>query len=91
MKILIYTLIITVSLTIIAVIFFYKYFIKNSIPVTSPIPNPVSTISPTTQPENGRQFCIQVITPAKNPVTRECREFPTPCDVPDSWEQIPGC
>lgn len=33
--------------------------------------------------------CIQVITPAKNPATGECREFATPCDVPEGW--IKGC
>ncbi|MBI4158361.1 MAG: hypothetical protein HY505_01970 [Candidatus Yanofskybacteria bacterium] len=31
------------------------------------------------------QFCIQVITPARNPQTGEIREFPTPCDVPEGW------
>lgn len=29
--------------------------------------------------------CIQVITPAYNPATGECREFPTPCAVPKGW------
>ncbi|MBI4474920.1 MAG: hypothetical protein HY646_19785 [Acidobacteria bacterium] len=29
--------------------------------------------------------CIQVITQACNPLTSECRDFPTPCDVPDGW------
>lgn len=33
-------------------------------------------------------FCIQVITPARNPETGEIREFPTPCDVPEGWEPI---
>lgn len=32
------------------------------------------------------EVCIQVITPAKDPVTDEIREFPTPCDVPNGWE-----
>lgn len=36
---------------------------------------------------NGR-VCIQVITPATNEKTGECKEFPTPCDVPDGWEKI---
>ncbi len=31
------------------------------------------------------KFCIQVITPAKNPQTGEVRNFPTPCDVPRGW------
>lgn len=30
-------------------------------------------------------FCIQLITPAKNPETNEIVDFPTPCDVPDGW------
>ncbi len=34
-------------------------------------------------------FCIQAITPAKNPETGECRQFPTPCEVPRGWEK--GC
>ncbi|MFC4158500.1 hypothetical protein [Chitinimonas lacunae] len=34
--------------------------------------------------------CIQVITPAYNPLTGECREFPTPCDVPFGWIKTSG-
>jgi len=34
------------------------------------------------------EACIQVITSARNPQTREIREFPTPCDVPEGWEKI---
>lgn len=33
-------------------------------------------------------FCAQVVTPAKNPLTGETRNFPTPCDVPPGWEKI---
>src|SRR6266542_3540996 len=29
--------------------------------------------------------CIEMVTPARNPLTGECREFPTPCDVPEGW------
>lgn len=37
-------------------------------------------------------LCAQVITPAFNPNTKECREFPTPCDVPKGWvEAWQGC
>ena len=36
-------------------------------------------------------ICIQVITPAKNPLTGECQEFPTPCDVPEGWEKVDKC
>lgn len=35
--------------------------------------------------------CIQVITPARNPLTSECREFPTPCDVPEGWQTVASC
>jgi hypothetical protein len=36
-------------------------------------------------------ICIQVITPAKNPITGECKEFPTPCDVPPGWIRVKNC
>ena len=32
--------------------------------------------------------CIQVITYGKNPGTGQCKEFPTPCDVPNGWESF---
>ncbi len=35
--------------------------------------------------------CIQVITPALNPNTNECKDFPTPCDVPSGWKEIDKC
>jgi hypothetical protein len=38
-----------------------------------------------------RSTCIQVITPAKNPLTGECREFPTPCNVPPGWQKVDRC
>lgn len=38
-------------------------------------------------PEEAR-VCIQVITSARNPETGEVKEFPTPCDVPEGWEQV---
>ncbi|HEX9503252.1 MAG TPA: hypothetical protein VF974_02925 [Patescibacteria group bacterium] len=31
--------------------------------------------------------CIQVMAQAKNPVTGEIREFPTPCDIPVGWQK----
>ncbi|OGN12869.1 MAG: hypothetical protein A3C71_01055 [Candidatus Yanofskybacteria bacterium RIFCSPHIGHO2_02_FULL_43_15c] len=40
------------------------------------------------EPNQSGQPCIQVITPARNPETGEIRDFPTPCDVPLSWEKI---
>ncbi len=38
--------------------------------------------------ENGERLCVQIITPAKDPVTGRTEEFPTPCDVPEGWEII---
>ena len=38
--------------------------------------------------EDDYEICIQVITPARNPETGELKEFPTPCDVPEGWEEI---
>jgi hypothetical protein len=35
--------------------------------------------------------CLQVITPAYNPVTGECREFSTPCSVPRGWIKVAAC
>jgi hypothetical protein len=35
--------------------------------------------------------CTQVVTPARNPLTGECRSFPTPCDVPEGWEKVASC
>lgn len=35
--------------------------------------------------------CIQVLQPARNPLTNECRVFPTPCDVPDGWTRETSC
>jgi hypothetical protein len=37
-------------------------------------------------------ICIQVITPAYNPQNPlECKEFPTPCDVPSGWIKTEKC
>lgn len=33
-------------------------------------------------------FCIQVVTPARNPVTEEVREFGSPCSIPFGWEAL---
>ena len=40
--------------------------------------------------EDGR-VCIQVITPAINPLNGKCLEFPTPCDVPMGWKKVTSC
>jgi len=36
-------------------------------------------------------YCAQVITPAQNPLTGECREFSTPCEVPANWNKVASC
>jgi len=33
-------------------------------------------------------LCIQVITPARNRITGEIKNFPTPCAVPAGWEML---
>jgi hypothetical protein len=40
---------------------------------------------------NCKQSCAQVITPAKNPTSNECKNFPTPCDVPTGWTKVDSC
>ncbi|QQG43243.1 MAG: IPT/TIG domain-containing protein [Candidatus Daviesbacteria bacterium] len=35
--------------------------------------------------------CIQVVTPARNPTTNACINFPTPCDVPAGWQVVSSC
>lgn len=37
-----------------------------------------------------RPICAQVITSAISP-EGECKEFPTPCDVPEGWERVEEC
>ncbi|MBI2020723.1 hypothetical protein HYS94_04935 [Candidatus Daviesbacteria bacterium] len=39
----------------------------------------------------GETGCIQVITPAENPQTGECKDFPSPCDVPIGWDKVDSC
>lgn len=52
--------------------------------VVSPTPSPSPSPSPT-------PVCAQVITAARNPAKGECREFPTPCDVPAGWVKVSSC
>lgn len=48
-------------------------------------------VTPTPVPVGEPEACVQVVTPAKNPATGECQEFPTPCDVPEGWEKVEKC
>ncbi len=54
----------------------------------SSIGNSQEVIESAPQESESDEMCAQVITPALNPATGEIREFPTPCDVPESWEVI---
>ncbi|MFA4890482.1 MAG: hypothetical protein WC587_02525 [Candidatus Paceibacterota bacterium] len=47
--------------------------------------------SKTDREYKNKNICVQIITPAKNFTTGECREFPTPCDVPNDWEEVQSC
>jgi len=37
------------------------------------------------------QVCLQVLAPARNPLTNECRSFSTPCNVPEGWQRVQSC
>ena len=37
------------------------------------------------------QACIQIISPAINPIDGTCKEFPTPCDIPAGWTKVHSC
>lgn len=50
------------------------------------------TISvPTQKPILETPVCVQVITPAKDSATGNCKNFPTPCDVPAGWVKVENC
>ncbi len=51
------------------------------LPENTTLPSPTTEIPGST----GEQVCAQVITQAKNPLTGEVKDFPTPCDVPSGW------
>jgi hypothetical protein len=58
-------------------------------PIFKPTPNPIEPKLLTTSTPRA---CIQVITPAYNPQNPlECKEFPTPCDVPSGWIKTERC
>jgi len=49
-----------------------------------------SQISPNPIKKPEEKICIQVITYAISP-EGECREFPTPCHVPEGWKKVEVC
>jgi hypothetical protein len=58
-------------------------------PVGGWCPKPIEPELPVTSTP---RVCIQVITPAYNPQNPlECKEFPTPCDVPPGWVKTEKC
>jgi hypothetical protein len=58
-------------------------------PIFKPTPKPIEPKLPATSTP---KVCIQVITPAYNPQNPlECKEFPTPCDVPPGWVKTEKC
>ncbi len=50
-----------------------------------------ATAQPTPPPVQPTPVCIQVITPAQNPLNNDCKNFSTPCDVPSSWKKVSSC
>lgn len=58
-------------------------------PAKSPIPT--LTATPTQTPTAAPTVCAQVITYATNPEGKNCRQFPTPCDVPRNWIVVDSC
>ena len=50
-----------------------------------------SVALPQPSPSKGPEVCIQVIQAAINPQTGECKNFSTPCDVPDGWQEVKQC
>jgi hypothetical protein len=58
-------------------------------PIFKPMPKPIEPKLPAISTP---RVCIQVITPAYNPQNPlECKEFPTPCDVPPGWVKTEKC
>jgi hypothetical protein len=67
--------------------------VRNIVSVPKPIFKQMpKLIEPKLQVTSTPRACIQVITPAYNPQNPlECKEFPTPCDVPPGWVKTEKC
>lgn len=48
-----------------------------------------AVIYPEDEKKKEPQICIQVIAAARNKTTGEIKQFSTPCDIPNGWEQLP--
>lgn len=59
-----------------------------AVPVAPAEPTP--PLRPAESAPGADEICIQVITPAMGP-DGECKNFPTPCDVPDNWKKVEKC
>ncbi len=46
---------------------------------------------PISYAQEKKDICVQVITPAIDPATGNCKEFKTPCDVPKGWLKTESC
>jgi len=68
--------------------FGHQYFADDVASLLSQTPAQEENSPQQTEDDPGEVVCAQVITPAINPETKEIREFPTPCDVPDGWDVI---
>ena len=59
-------------------------------------PEEIETVPPSIpetkiSPEKYEGPCIQVITPARDPKTGACKNFPNPCVVPEGWVKVDRC
>ena len=79
--------IITAFVIMVALVAAYFIFFPSLSNTANQLPQPDS-IPEFTQEKQEEEFCIQVVTPARNPSTKEIVEFPTPCDVPEGWEPV---
>lgn len=61
--------------------------IKEAVEPTGLIEKPFPAARPAPVP----MVCIQVIQPAKDPMSGACKEFRTPCDVPLGWVAVNAC
>ncbi len=85
-------LIIIVFLFFVSILYLPKVLKKEN--PTTVVPTPVISLYPTTsenKPTEEPEMCAQVITSARNSKTGECKDFPTPCDVPEGWEKVASC
>ncbi len=69
--------------------FLFRYPTQNQPEVVESVLESFKFLKSTSR--NNDEVCIQIITPAKNIKTGECKEFPTPCDVPEGWEKVGSC